>query len=232
MILPKGITNRGYSFLARLTYNGSTTRKEFRLDKFSTPEEALEQAISWLDRQRASLDVTKAGKTSKFKPKYKDLTQANLKEYLVYDEVTGVFTWLKSEAVCIPVGTQAGCLDNKGYRVVSLFGKNYKCHRLAWLYIYGTLPDSHIDHINRDTADNRIKNLRLASSMENQANTIGRGSNTGVKGVHYLENLNKYLAGIKKSGKIYQATFLTLQEATDWVRAKREELHGEFANHG
>jgi hypothetical protein len=183
-MLPKGITNRGYALRARLTYNGTTKSKDFRFDIFLTFENTKQQAITWLNSQKLLLDTTEAGKTSKFKQKVKELTQALLKEYLQYDPETGIFTWVKTEAVCLTIGMVAGGFDTKGYVIINLLGKPYKAHRLAWLYTYGYLPDKAIDHKNGIASDNRIANLRLASFADNCANSSRVTSNTGVKGVY------------------------------------------------
>jgi hypothetical protein len=40
------------------------------------------------------------------------------------------------------------------------------------------------------------------------------------------------MAAIKREGQVYRYNCTSLIEAETWVKAKREELHGEFANHG
>jgi hypothetical protein len=49
-------------------------------------------------------------------------------------------------------------------------------HRLVWFLEYGTVPKT-LDHINRDRADNRLENLRVATPALNARNKISRGCN-------------------------------------------------------
>ena len=50
-------------------------------------------------------------------------------------------------------------INSDGYLMIMINGKAYPAHRLAWLIVYGTMPDGFIDHINRVRTDNRISNL-------------------------------------------------------------------------
>lgn len=68
-----------------------------------------------------------------------------------------------------------GATNTKGYRVASLHLDGYrhqiKLHRLVWIAAFGLPPTGMvIDHINRDKADNRIANLRLADAALNSQN--------------------------------------------------------------
>lgn len=41
-----------------------------------------------------------------------------------------------------------------------------------------------------------------------------------------------YVARVQAGGVRHQRAFPTLQQAAEWVRAKRQEVHGEFSKHG
>ena len=102
-----------------------------------------------------------------------EITQELLKEYVTYEPITGVFTKRKKKHPrdnTVKVGEQLGHLSGDGYIHFSFFGKKGKAHRLAWLYVYGELPNSLIDHIDGDKTNNKINNLRLASFEQNAAN--------------------------------------------------------------
>ncbi len=157
------------------------------------------------------------------------ITAEQAREHLSYNSETGEFTW----AVPGPGRSKkAGSHAGRGYRAIYILGRRYKSHRLAWLMVHGYLPSSDltIDHVNGDTADNRISNLRLAALSENSMNArLCRRNTTGVKGV-YRDRL-KYRASIMIKGVRFSANLDTLEEATAAIKAARESLHGEFCRH-
>ena len=118
-----------------------------------------------------------------------ELTQSYLKSILHYDADTGIFTWIQSRTNSIKVGSVAGCIDNKGYRRISIYGVRYQAHRLAFLYVKGRFPPRLMDHINRIRDDNRWANLRHVTVPENALNRSVHSSNTSkVGGVHFLKS--------------------------------------------
>ena len=103
------------------------------------------------------------------------MTQNELKEILRYDPDTGIFIWKLNVGKRLKAGQRAGSNDGRGYIHIKINGKNYKAHRLAWLYMYGQWPKKHIDHINKVKHDNRIENLRCVTNQENLFNTDAKG---------------------------------------------------------
>ncbi len=144
------------------------------------------------------------------------LTAARLREVLSYDPETGLFIRLRNGS--------AVSLLNQGYLVASIDGKQYKAHRLAWLYVHGFFPDGDIDHINRDRADNRLSNLRVTTRALNHQNSTSTRSASGVRGVSRLGNY--WRAAIAVNGKdYYLGKFATISEAAA-ARAQAEaRLH-------
>ena len=97
------------------------------------------------------------------------------------------------------------------------------------------LKDGEIyDHKNGNGLDNRIKNLRPATHGENMCNQVIYKNNTsGVKGVSWHIRNKKWCARIQcDEVPLILGYFDDIKEAEKVVRAKREELHGEFCNHG
>lgn len=100
------------------------------------------------------------------------LTPERLRCLLSYDQGTGLFTWLIDRGNGACAGQRAGTVDrNSGYVLVQIDGRQYRAHRLAWLYVHGRWPRPLIDHIDRNRANNRISNLREATSAINNSNT-------------------------------------------------------------
>lgn len=154
-------------------------------------------------------------------------TQERLREVLDYNQNTGVFTWKTSTSNRVKTGHRAGCVSDRGYVIIGVDADEYRAHRLAWLYVYGSAPDR-IDHKNRNRQDNRICNLRPATSSQSNMNRPARRN--GLKGVDFFKARQKWRARVHKEGKAtHLGYFDTEQEAHSvyWDAAK--EVHGEFA---
>lgn len=128
------------------------------------------------------------------------LTQARLKELLLYDPITGLFT-RKKKSGRFPAGSIIGGKDN-GYVVILVDGKVYGAHRLAWLYMTGVMPIRMIDHKNTVRSDNSWTNLREATNAQNLGNRPANRNNTsGYKGVTWNKQVRKWKAQITLNGK-------------------------------
>lgn len=78
----------------------------------------------------------------------------------------------------------AGNTSVLGYRRVKLHQQLMFLHRVIWKMHHGTEPE-YLDHIDRNTLNNRIENLREATAHENITNTGLRNNNSsGYIGVH------------------------------------------------
>ena len=167
------------------------------------------------------------------------LTVAELREKLSYDPLTGLFTWPKrrrtgrlNSHADFPAGHRKTGKYG-GYIVIRLNFQLYRAHRLAWFYVHGEWPNGEIDHINSDPTDNRIANLRIATSSGQRMNSRRRSDNTsGTKGVWYDKRRSKWIAEVMVDGKKHHiGQFATLLEAKGARIAAAERLHGEFARH-
>lgn len=122
-------------------------------------------------------------------------------EVLGYDPKTGLFTWLEGTKMGRRgKGQVAGTLCN-GYIHICYKRKFYYAHRLAWLYVYGKLPDGVIDHINGNKSDNRILNLRDVTNSQNLQNQTKGQRGNKILGVSWCKIKNKWRARIKADGK-------------------------------
>ena len=163
----------------------------------------------------------------------RDLTVDLLNELFEYDKETGDLFWKVSKGSRGMIGERAGTETEYGYIRISINKKTYRAHRLVFLMHKGYLPKS-LDHINGDRKDNRIENLRPVSKAQNAQNAkLSSKNKSGYKGVFWCSSMKKWQVQIGSNGeKIYLGCFENLEEAAEVVRAAREELHGNFANHG
>lgn len=150
------------------------------------------------------------------------ISHSRLLEVLEYDPIEGVF-------VRKATGKVAGSVMTGGYRRVRIDGCVYLCHRLAWLYVHGSEPENEVDHINGDTGDNRISNLRLATHLENSQNRIVRKNRSGHPGARWVPSRGKWCSRIRVGGKeIHIGLFDSPAEASAAYLAKKSELHPFF----
>ena len=95
---------------------------------------------------------------------------------------------------------------------------------------YGEHPKGDIDHINGIKDDNRIENLRDVSKSVNLQNRkqAPKHSSSGVLGVSWHEDCQKWRASIKIQGKKkYLGLFTSKEEAHQvYVAAKRQFHEG------
>jgi len=125
-----------------------------------------------------------------------------LKQHLFYDPETGIFTRLISESNRSVCGSDAGGYGCQGYYRVSLLGRRYYAHRLAWFYMTGRWPARQIDHINGIKDDNRFCNLREATATLNAANVGRKATNkSGFKNVNFDARSGRWLARARINGK-------------------------------
>jgi hypothetical protein len=130
-------------------------------------------------------------------------------------------------------GSVAGCIDPYGYRKIRFENHSYRVHRLVWFMHYGFFPIS-IDHIDGNRLNNKIENLREATSKQNNQNRKLSSRNTsGIKGVNWDNVCNKWVARIYNGTKnLNLGRFTDIKDAENAVMLKRIELHGEFTCHG
>ncbi len=130
-------------------------------------------------------------------------------------------------------GSLLGSADRKYITTAQIDRIHYKLHRIIWKLYYREEPPSVIDHINGNTNDNRIENLRGVTSQENAMNKTKLLSNntSGHIGVRYDKTRGKYMAYIRKDRKMKNlGRFETLEEAIEARRNAAIRLFGEFYN--
>ena len=165
-------------------------------------------------------------------PKFKPLPSLQrVQKLLSYDSETGKFRWKHSVARWIKPGDEAGTYGKYAISI-TIDRKRYVAHRIAWLLQTEKDPAGLlIDHIDGNPHNNAFANLRLATSGQNQCNQKTRNDNTsGLKGVSWSKERQKWQAGIQVNGKrIALGRFNTKEEAYAAYCKAARKLHGEFA---
>lgn len=90
-----------------------------------------------------------------------------------------------------------------------------------------------VDHINGNTLDNRVENLRLVTHQQNAQNAVAaKSKKSGLpKGVYkrnwgYTSKITDHLGMVRNLGM-----FTTVERAEEAYKKKAKEYHGEHASH-
>lgn len=159
----------------------------------------------------------------------KELSQQTVMDAFTYHP-DGYLMW-KSARRRVRVGSRAGCRNKLGRWVVMIDAKLYLAYRLIFLYHHGYMPHT-VDHVNRDCSDDRIGNLREATSSENHRNARKRNTQTssGFKGVCWSAPRQKWRATIYLNGKqTHLGYFNTEERAAAAYDTRSMAEYGEFA---
>ena len=172
----------------------------------------------------------------------KELPIETIRELIDYDEQAGLLTWKLRESKWFKSESRASAWNNrwagkpalntlmipsrgarKGYLGGHILYEKMLAHRVAFAHFHGHWPDLVIDHINGDTSDNRICNLRQATYQQNSMNRERSANNTSG-----YANIQK-----TKSGRfsVYMSigVYDTIDQARDAYRSAARHHHGEFA---
>lgn len=111
--------------------------------------------------------------------------------------------------------------------------KHLPIHRLlAKAFIPNPDNKPYVDHINGNTLDNSLSNLRWATKSENGSNRKVTLSSSGYKAVT-LTSSGRFNAKFTSNGKLYYlGTFDTAKEAHEAYCKKSREVNGDFHNPG
>lgn len=110
---------------------------------------------------------------------------------------------------------------------ISKTNKNIPIHNIII-----DVPDGYlVDHINRDTLDNRKVNLRICTKQQNSFNSKKiENCSSNFKGVHWNKNRNKWQVSIRFNHKRYHlGYFIDEKEAAKAYNKKAKGLYGEYA---
>lgn len=167
-----------------------------------------------------------------------------LRELFEYRD--GELYWKVKKRKNANVGDKAGS-KSIDYCHVKIDGTYYKTHRLIYQLLNSLEqldPDIVIDHVDHDTFNNRIENLRVASPSNNQWNKkVNKNNMLQEKDICVVRRkttkriLEYYQLRIKRNGVVVVHELYNLEKySLEEVKSYRDEflakLHGKFAYDG
>lgn len=141
------------------------------------------------------------------------------------------------------VGEEMGSYNNQGYHCIFFDGIKYQTHRLMYHVYHGDLTENDcIDHIDGNTNNNSISNLRKASKAENSRNRSGVNVNNKLGKLNISEKKQwngtktkqndyfvvKITRNYKSFRKYFNKEKYTIGQVQEYAQQKRQELFGEF----
>ena len=133
-----------------------------------------------------------------------ELSIEEIRKEVSYNKDTGEFT-----------GNIVPYIDNHNYYAATIHKVRCALHRIAWLLSYDEWPEF-IDHINGNTLDNRLCNLRNCNNRENQLNQYRHRNSSCMYGAHYRKDSNVWRSQVTTEGnkRITLGNFTTQREAS------------------
>lgn len=182
-------------------------------------------------------------------PLFFDTKLGGLSDIISYDPDTGALFWKNRPASMFLAGKQTAehnaaiwngkfagkpalaSSDKRGYLTGHLFSKPVKAHRVIWHLVHGVMP-TEVDHINGNTGDNRLVNLRAVTHKTNGRNMrLKKNNSTGSCGV-YQHKSGRWYARITIDGAAqHLGTFDSHEQALD-ARQSANVTHGFHPTHG
>ncbi|SFH83618.1 HNH endonuclease [Bradyrhizobium sp. cf659] len=148
------------------------------------------------------------------------LAADRLREILTYDPASGVF---------IRDGKAVGWARPSDRLVyITVDYRSYLASRLAWLYMTDEWPPRSVSYRDKDPANLRWGNLRLASPKQTAYGRTARNK-LGIKGIRETPNGN-FRASIHVNDRTLNlGTFTTKEAAAEAYATAAREHFGEFA---
>lgn len=150
----------------------------------------------------------------------------------IFEYKDGNLYFKKNVSLKAREGKMAGSLTSHGYVSVGFYKHKEYAHRVIFLMHHGYMPEL-IDHIDGDTLNNRIENLRPATKSTNGMNRLKQKNNTsGYKGVYFSKERKKWIAQIKINKKMKSlGGFENIEDAHQCYVEAAKNIHKEFARY-
>ena len=128
-------------------------------------------------------------------------------------------------------------IDGNGYYAVNLCkngnSNQYKVHRLVAIHFIPNINNAkYVDHIDNNSFNNTVSNLRWCTQQQNNFNrSLSNRNTSGFKGISLYKNLNKWEVKITINyKKIHLGYFVNLEDAKLARQKKAKELFCDFLN--
>jgi hypothetical protein len=156
------------------------------------------------------------------------ITQELVKELFEYRD--GELYWKVSNSNRVKNGDKAGSFDSRCYRQTRINRVRLLNHRIIFLMFHGYLPKI-IDHIDGNSLNNRIENLRECTMIENLYNQKLSIKNTsGYKNVSWSKRKQKWIVKIVINKKPTEfGSYHDIQVAKFIAETMRHKYHQQFA---
>jgi hypothetical protein len=144
-----------------------------------------------------------------------------------YHPDTGQFVWLVTRGKA-KAGAIAGGPRPDGYWYISVCGRRFLAHRLAFLVMTGRAPERDIDHINGNRSDNRWGNLRDVTVQMNRQNQRQpkSASTSKLLGAFYDPRCGRWYSNIRANGRrVPLGRFDTAEQAHAAHMSAKRRLH-------
>jgi hypothetical protein len=167
------------------------------------------------------------------------LTQDKARELFEYHEDGYLIRKISGQGRANKAGSKVGNYSAKNlgkrnarYVTTKINGQHWCVHKLIYLWHHGYVPDQ-LDHINRDTLDNRIENLRPATNSQNASNRKLFSNNTSkVKGVYWHKYTKKWFVYVDINKQRKNIGYFDDFEFAELAAIEaRIKYHGSYANH-
>lgn len=158
----------------------------------------------------------------------------NWNEYFYYDETSPSCLRWKVKRKAAEKDSVAGWDDQcSGYYRVQVCRRQYFVHRIIWELFNGSIEGQSVDHIDNDRKNNRISNLQLVSTKQNNQKRLKRSDRectSKFKGVSWIKRDSKWGAAIKVNGKALNlGSYFSEEEAARAYDENALKYFGEFA---
>lgn len=155
---------------------------------------------------------------------------------LAFDIEAGIAVWIDATKQHAGLnGKEAGTprmnQSGKQYWHIKIDGRPFKRSHLVFLVANGRWPEPQVDHIDGNSLNDRLDNLREVTTTQNAWNHKGRTKSSDLPmGVRLVAKSGRFQARIACNKQMHHlGAYDTPEQAHAAYQTKRKELFGEYA---